>query len=99
MSTVLDLPLVVECTVAGCSYNDHRGCHAGAITVGGSGESASCATFIPLDLKGGLSQVVAHVGACQRADCSHNSALECTAIAVHIGSQGDPADCLTYTAR
>ena len=98
MTTVLDLPLVTICTVAGCSYN-HDGCHAGAITVGGHGDTASCATFIPLDVKGGLGAMVAHVGACQRADCTHNEALECTAESVHIGSLGDPADCLTYSAR
>lgn len=97
MTTVLDLPLVSECTVAGCSYN-HDGCHAGAITVGGDGASASCATFVPLDLKGGLG-VQAHVGACTRVDCAHNSALECSAESVVIGSGGDPADCLTYAPR
>jgi hypothetical protein len=37
------------------------------------------------------------VGACQRAECTHNSALECTATAVKVGFHGtDHADCLTY---
>ena len=96
MTSVLDLPLVSECTVDGCGYN-HDGCHAGAITVGGSGDQAACTTFIPLDVKGGLEKVVAHVGACQRTDCTHNSALECTAAAVAVGPNGAPADCLTYS--
>lgn len=65
----------------------------------GGADSATCATFIPLDMKGGLSSVLAHVGACQRIDCTHYSALECTAEAVHIGTLGDPADCLTFLPR
>ena len=59
---------------------------------------AQCATFIPLGTKGGL-DVVAHVGACQRDDCTHNSALECTAPAVRVGAGHDLADCLTYDHR
>jgi hypothetical protein len=98
VSTVMDLPLVSECTVHRCSYN-HDGCHAGAITVGGEGSQASCETFVPLDVKGGLAAVLAHVGACTRVDCVHNVALECAADAVRVGSIADPADCLTYTAR
>ncbi len=98
MTSVLDLPVVSMCTVEGCSYN-HDGCHAGAITVGGHGDAASCTTFIALDAKGGLQAVTAHVGACQRVDCTHNSSLECTAASVNIGSLADPADCLTFSAR
>lgn len=97
MSTMTDLPLVEDCTVAGCSYN-HDGCHAGAVTIGGHGEHAECATFIPLDVKGGIT-VLARVGACQRVDCVHNEELECTAPAVHIGLHGDVADCLSYMGR
>ena len=37
------------------------------------------------------------VGACTKADCSHNSHLECTAASIRIGA--DKADCLTYSAR
>lgn len=99
MATLAELPHVTECTVLGCSYNDHSSCHAGAITIVGSGAEAQCATFIPLNVKGGLDTVLASVGACQRADCVHNESLECTAPAVRIGAGGDPADCLTYTPR
>ncbi|MBO1752025.1 DUF1540 domain-containing protein [Actinotalea sp. BY-33] len=91
------MPEVSECTVAGCSYN-HDGCHAFAITVSGANGSADCGTFIPLSTKGGLDRVVAQVGACSRADCVHNSALECTATAVRIGAGagGHDANCLTF---
>lgn len=84
--------------MSGCSYNDHSACNAAAVTIGGTGD-AQCVTFIPLTLKGGLDRVVTHVGACQRDDCSHNSALECQAPAVRIGAGHDVADCLTYAHR
>lgn len=96
--TTAEMPAVHECTVTGCSYN-HDGCHASAITVNGANGSADCATFISLNAKGGLDRVVARVGACSRADCKHNSDLECTASSVRIGpGSGDhAANCLTYS--
>lgn len=95
MTSMLEMPRVSECTIEGCSYN-HDGCHAGAITIAGVVGDASCATFIPLDTKGGL-DILAAVGACQRSECTHNSALECTASAVRVGfGSTDHADCLTY---
>lgn len=99
MSTLAEMPQVSECTVAGCSYNNHSACHAGAVTIGGHGAAAQCATFIPLNVKGGLDTVLASVGACQRADCAFNENLSCTASEVRVGAAGDLADCLTYTAR
>lgn len=58
-----------------------------------------CATFIPLDRKGGLDKVIAGVGACQAADCRFNKDLTCSAPAIRVGAQGsDAADCLTYEA-
>jgi len=100
MSTpLLELPPVAECSVDGCSYNHDHACQAAAVTIGAAGEDANCATFIPLDIKGGLDKVVSHVGACQRAECTHNSALECTAESVRVGPGRDRADCLTYAPR
>lgn len=100
MSMALDdLPAVAECSVSGCSYNDHSQCHAAAVTIAGAPGDAECATFIPLGAKGGLDKVVSHVGACQRAECVHNSSLECTAPAVRIGPGAEAADCLTYEQR
>lgn len=96
----MNMPVVHECAVSGCSYNQ-GGCHAFAITVNGSNGAADCATFVPLPRKGGLPKVIAQVGACSRADCVHNSNLECTASGVRVGpGQGDhAANCLTYTTR
>ncbi|WP_169166681.1 DUF1540 domain-containing protein [Cellulomonas taurus] len=96
MSTLADLPAITECSVAGCSYNHDHACGAAAITVGAAGSDAQCATFIPLNIKGGLDRVVSHVGACQRVDCTHNASLECGAESIRIGAGHDTADCLTY---
>ncbi|WP_424187186.1 DUF1540 domain-containing protein [Actinokineospora sp. G85] len=97
--TTMEMPAVHSCTVTGCSYN-HDGCHAFAITVGGSDSSTDCGTFVPLSTKGGLPKVVAQVGACSRTDCTFNANLECTASGVRIGpGEGDhAANCLTYQA-
>ncbi len=95
MTTVM--PPVSECTVAGCSYNDH-GCHAFAITVSGTDGHADCGTFIPLTIRGGLPRAEAQVGACSRTDCVHNDALECRADAIRVGVDQDTASCLTYSA-
>lgn len=98
VSAVLEMSPIAECTAAGCSYNDHPGCHAFAVTIGGSGSDASCSTFIPMSAKGGLSKETGHVSVYQRADCRHNESLECTATSVRIGAGSDTADCLTYSA-
>jgi len=91
--TTIDLPLVQDCSVSECSYNNN-GCAAGAVTIG---YGRTCATFVPLSVRGGLERKSPVVGACQKADCSFNTGLECTASAIRVGSAG--ADCLTYQAR
>ena len=96
MTTVV--PPVSECTVDGCSYNDH-GCHAFAITVSGTNGHAGCGTFIPLTVRGGLPRAEAQVGACQRTDCRHNGDLECHAPSIRVGAGQDLADCLTFAPR
>lgn len=98
--TTVEMPHVSECTVSNCSYN-HDGCHAYAINVAGQNGSADCQTFIPLSMRGGLDTVTSMVGACQRADCTHNENLECTASEIHVGpgSGEHAARCLTYSSR
>jgi hypothetical protein len=93
--TTLSLPIVSTCSVEGCSYNHDHDCHAGAITV--MEETAACATYYADGHKGGT-QGTGMVGACHRADCVHNSDLECTAQGVEIGMGGDVADCLTFAS-
>ncbi|MGV1005849.1 MAG: DUF1540 domain-containing protein [Candidatus Nanopelagicales bacterium] len=90
------MPIVAMCTVDGCSYNHDASCHAFAITIGA--ENAHCDTFIEIPLHGGLPLVTTRVGACHRADCTHNSELECSADDIKVGPGRDVADCLTYSA-
>jgi hypothetical protein len=99
MTAVLEMASITECSVVGCSYNDHSGCNAFAVTIGGSGASAGVRDIHSAVRKGGLSKVVGHVGACQRADCVHNESLECSATSVRIGAGSDTADCLTFQPR
>lgn len=87
------LTAVRSCSVTACAYNN-SGCAAPAITVGGTGDTASCTTLITLDARGGLPVADGHVGACQRLECVHNSDLMCTAAAIAIA--GDTADCTSY---
>ena len=77
----MPMPTVHDCSATSCAYNDD-GCHAFAISMN---SDAACATFLSLNDKGGL-DVVAKVGACQRADCVNNEALECRAPFVSVGS-------------
>lgn len=91
--SIAELPTVSSCSASSCGYN-HDGCHAPAITIGGSN---ACATFLPLGIDGGLPKVVSHVGACQRTDCALNEAAVCTADHVRISGEGT-AHCETYIA-
>lgn len=88
------MPRVLDCSVESCSYNKTKSCGAAAITVG---YAQTCTTFIPLNIKGGLDTAAPFVGACQKADCVHNSALECTADAISVGAT--TADCLSFKSR
>jgi hypothetical protein len=90
---------VTDCSVTRCSFNDHEGCTAAAITVGGNENHAACATFIDTGVRGGLPKVLATIGACQRAECVHNEHLMCGASEVRVGPGADNADCLTYDHR
>jgi hypothetical protein len=83
--------------VTECGYN-HDGCTAFAITIGTT-SSAECDTFVDSADKGGMGKALAQVGACKRADCMHNTDLECDAPAIVVGQSGDKADCLTYEKR
>jgi hypothetical protein len=93
MTQMMEMPRVQTCTVSACGYN-HDGCTAFAITIGGSG--SECDTFVDTAGKGGMGKPLAQVGACKRADCVHNTDLECHAPAIVVGPSEDAADCLTY---
>ena len=95
MTQVMDMPRVTACSVSGCGYN-HDGCTAFAITIGRS--SSECDTFADSGDRGGMGQNMAQVGACKRAECVHNTDLECHAPAITVGAATDRADCLTFSA-
>lgn len=94
----MSLPIVSTCSVEGCSYNHDHDCHAAAITVLGSNGTSACGTYVEEAAKAGI-RTTAQVGACHRADCVHNSSLECSAASVEIGPGADVADCLTFQTR
>lgn len=96
MATVIGLPIVSSCSVSSCGFN-HDGCHAHAISVVAS-DHAHCGTFVNTAEKGGHAES-ALVGACTRADCTHNANLSCTAEAIQVGAAFDAAACLTFETR
>lgn len=87
---------IKSCSTTACSFNND-GCTAFAITVGGTGEKPSCATFVALDARAALSSASGQVGSCKRLECVHNADLLCTAGEIAIA--GDSAECLSYTPR
>ncbi|MFI6264710.1 DUF1540 domain-containing protein [Micromonospora sp. NPDC051006] len=98
MTTAMQMPRVEECVVAACAYNQTGDWHAFAITIG-SADHAHCHTFVELPVRAGVADLIAQVGACQRADCRHNAQLECRAPAIRVGPDNDLADCMTYDER
>jgi hypothetical protein len=98
MATAMEMPPVQECVATSCAYNHTGDCRAFAITIG-SPDHAHCHTFIEMPVRGGVEAMIAQVGACKRADCRHNSGLECHAPAIRVGPDNDMADCLTYDGR
>lgn len=95
MTQMVEMPRVQSCTVTACGYN-HDGCTAFAITIGSM--NSECDTFVDSG-SGGTGQALAQVGACKRADCVHNTDLECHATAIVVGPSADKADCLTYEPK
>lgn len=85
----MDMPRVHNCAATNCSFN-HDGCNALAMTMGQKG----CVTFVEIGVRSSEHTTAGQVGACQRADCTFNHNLECSAESVKVGANG--ADCLTY---
>ncbi|GIF17755.1 hypothetical protein BJ973_009280 [Actinoplanes tereljensis] len=96
MTQMLEMPRVQTCSATQCGYN-HNGCTAFAITIGS--RNSECDTFVDSADKGGMGKALAQVGACKRAECKHNTDLECHAPAIVVGESGDTADCMTYEAK
>ncbi|MEW5854200.1 MAG: DUF1540 domain-containing protein [Myxococcota bacterium] len=92
------MPIIQECSVDACAYNQNKACHALAITVGDT-RHPHCDTFCPTAGKGGDPSATGRVGACKVADCQHNTNLECQAPQIAVGYQQGQVDCLTYKHR
>ncbi|NYI04847.1 DUF1540 domain-containing protein [Allostreptomyces psammosilenae] len=91
----MQMPVINECAVDACAYNQEHACHALAITVGGR-DHAQCDTYFPDLPTGGDPSGPGHVGACTMADCRHNTDLECQAPGIDVGYHASAVDCLTY---
>lgn len=89
------MSIVKSCSTTSCAFNA-GGCTAFAITVGGSGDKASCTTFVELDARAGMASASGQVGACKRLECVHNTDLLCTKGEIVVS---DAAECLSYEVR
>ncbi len=93
----MKMPMISQCSMEDCAYNNDRKCHALAITVGGS--APLCDTFLKSPQKGGDTDSVAGVGACKVSSCVYNSSLECSSENIQVGNHGDHAECDTFQER
>ena len=93
----MDMPVVNQCAVEDCAYNQDHTCHALAITVGDT-VNARCDTFFSSTAKGGDPSSTGRVGACKVAACRHNVQFECGAPGITVGYQQSEVDCLTFAA-
>lgn len=94
----MEMPVVNECRVTPCAYNQDSNCHALAITIGEAAR-AQCDTFFSTSVKGGDASATAHVGACKMGNCRHNVDFECQAPGITVDFLSDEADCLTFATR
>lgn len=92
----MKMPKVKDCTVSDCAYNNNKGCHALAITIGEEPDKPICDTFFQASKHGGDKSATAGVGACKTADCSYNQDYECTASDIQVGMTSGEPDCLTF---
>lgn len=95
---VVEMSIISNCSILGCSYNIDSGCHAKAITIGDD-TNPSCDTFLHTDAHCKDTDRTAGVGACKITGCNFNDDLECTASRVSIGFKNNDINCLTYKAK
>lgn len=93
----MKMPMILDCNMMDCAYNNGNACHAMAITIGDS--SPVCDTYLERSQKGGVMDMVGSVGACKVDRCKFNKMLECTADGVHVGIHADHAECDTFAVR
>jgi hypothetical protein len=91
----LRMPIVDNCSVSACAYNEEGGCHARAITVG-DGRHPGCDTFFITEGDHPDADLVAGVGACKVTGCKYNRALECEAETIEVGYVNHGPRCQTH---
>ncbi len=92
------MPVINECEMINCAYNQQRICHAMAITVG-DGACPMCDTFLDQPGKGGVGDMKGGVGACRVTECQFNDSLECSASSIRVANHSSHPDCGTYRHR
>lgn len=95
------MPVVQNCSVTRCAYNNENTCHAKAITVG-DGQCPGCDTFLDMpDPSTHTAQpgCTAGVGACKVSSCQFNTDYACTADNITVAIPGKRALCATYASR
>ena len=93
----MKMPMILDCKMTDCAYNEKQKCHALAITVGGP--APLCDTFLKRTQKGGVADVTGSVGACKVDNCKFNQSLECAADGIHVDNRGGHAECNTFSPR
>ena len=94
----IDVPVVIRCSIEGCSYNSNNNCHAKAITIG-NGETPLCDTLLCDEKEVQEKNILAGVGACKVSQCRFNNDLECIADDISVGSENDNVRCMTYALQ
>jgi hypothetical protein len=92
------LPAIANCDATMCAYNVGKKCHTLAITVGDGG-CPLCDTAIKSEVKAGIPEMNAEVGACKVDECEYNDSLECRAHGVNIKMHRQHAECGTFKPR
>lgn len=95
MQITVDMPVVSECAVTECAYNNSQACHAKAITVG-DGANPGCDTYLGSASHTRRSSGTAGVGACKVSHCKHNDDFECQAESINVGFESSQVHCLTF---
>ena len=94
-----DIPKILDCDMADCSYNKSKQCHAIAITVGDT-SCPLCDTYAQSAKKGGDMNLTGCVGACKTDSCKFNQSLECKATnGIRVKQHSDHPDCSTFSSR
>ncbi|MFW5887853.1 MAG: DUF1540 domain-containing protein [Bacteriovoracia bacterium] len=96
MKMSFEMPILTECKITECAYNDKNNCHAKAITVGDS-SNPRCDTYFENNQHVSSPSELAGVGACKVGPCKFNEDFSCTASEVQVGMDQGQIKCLTFT--